>query len=239
MLRNFRILIPCLLISVLGSEILDAADQANSPEERLRGMLRSTMLQLRDAQNQVATLQSAQTESEKQKKELSDRVDELTKQVAADKDAATKTIADLNAKVTDQNTSITQMKDALDKWKDAYNKAIEVANTKEAQRAKFESQAILLQRRVENDEAKNLALYQLGKEVLDRYEKFGLGTAITAREPFVGLTKVKLENLVQDYSDKLLDQTIKPGQNPVAVSANGTHPQPSTSPVPKSRNGRN
>ena len=225
-----RILLPCLLISVLCSEVLHAADQANSPEERLRGMLRSTMLQLRDAQNQVATLQSAQTESEKQKKDLSDRVDELTKQVAADKDAATKTIADLNAKVTDQNASITQMKDALDKWKDAYNKAVEVANTKEAQRAKIESQAILLQRRVENDEAKNLALYKLGKEVLDRYEKFGLGTAITAREPFVGLTKVKLENLVQDYSDKLLDQTIKPGQNPVSASSNAAQSQPSASP---------
>lgn len=225
-----RILLPCLLISVLCSEVLHAADQANSPEERLRGMLRSTMLQLRDAQNQVATLQSAQTESEKQKKDLSDRVDELTKQIAADKDAATKTIADLNAKVTDQNTLITQMKDALDKWKDAYNKAVEVANTKEAQRAKIESQAILLQRRVENDEAKNLALYKLGKEVLDRYEKFGLGTAITAREPFVGLTKVKLENLVQDYSDKLLDQTIKPGQNPVSASSNAAQPQPSASP---------
>lgn len=195
--------------------MLQAADQGNTVEERLRGQLRSTMLQLRDAQNQVATLQSAQAEYEKEKKALSDRVDDLTKQGAADKDAATKTIADLNAKVTDQNAAIAQYKDALEKWKEAYNKAVEVANTKESQRAKFESQAIVLQRRVEDDESKNLALYKLGKEVLDRYEKFGLGTAITAREPFVGITKVKLENLVQDYSDKLMDQTVKPGGAPI------------------------
>lgn len=233
MLRNLKRLVPWLLTVLFGSGMLYAADQANSPEERLRGMLRSTMLQLRDAQNQVATLQSAQTESDKEKKALSDRLDELTKQAAADKDAATKSIADLNAKVTDQTTLITQLKDALDKWKEAYNKAVAVANTNEAQRAKFESQAILLQRRVENDEAKNLALYKLGKEVLDRYEKFGLGTAITAREPFVGITKVKLENLVQDYSDKLLDQTVKPGQNPVSTSPNGAQPQQSASPSPR------
>jgi hypothetical protein len=214
MLRTFRILLPGLLTTVFSSGLLQAADQANTVEERLRGQLRSTMLQLRDAQNQAATLQSAQAEDEKQKKALTDRVDELTKQAASDKDAATKTIADLNAKVTDQTTLINQMKDALDKWKEAYNKAVEVATTKEAQRAKFESQAILLQRRVENDENKNLALYQLGKEVLNRYEKFGLGTAITSREPFVGITKVKLENLVQDYSDKLMDQTVKPGAAP-------------------------
>ena len=232
MLRNLRHLVPWLLTILFSSGMLKAADQTNSPEERLRGMLRSTMLQLRDAQNQVATLQSAQAESDKEKKALSDRLDELTKQAAADKDAATKAIADLNTKVTDQNTLVTQLKDALDKSKEAYNKAVEVANTKEAQRAKVESQAILLQRRVENDEAKNLALYKLGKEVLDRYEKFGLGTAITAREPFVGTTKVKLENLVQDYSDKLLDQTVKPGQNPVSISPNA-RPEQSTSPSPR------
>jgi DNA-binding HxlR family transcriptional regulator len=233
MLRNLKSLVPWLLTILISSGIMKGADQANSPEERLRGMLRSTMLQLRDAQNQVATLQSAQTESDKEKKALSDRLDELTKQATVDKDAATKSIADLMAKVTDQNTSITQLKDALDKWKEAYNKAVEVAYTKEAQRAKFESQAILLQRRVENDEAKNLALYKLGKEVLDRYEKFGLGTAITAREPFVGTTKVKLENLVQDYSDKLLDQTVKPGQNPVSTSSTGAQTQQSASPSPR------
>jgi hypothetical protein len=214
MLRNLRILLPWLLTSVFSSGTLHAADQGNTVEERLRGQLRSTMLQLRDAQNQVATLQSAQAESEKDKKALSDRVDELTKQSAADKDAATKTIADLNGKVTDQTSLINQMKDALEKWKEAYNKAVEVAHTKEAQRAKFESQVTVLQRRVEDDENKNIALYKLGKEVLNRYEKFGLGTAITAREPFVGTTRVKLENLVQDYSDKLMDQTIKPGAAP-------------------------
>jgi len=234
MLRTLRILLPALLTTVFSSGLLQAADQANTVEERLRGQLRSTMLQLRDAQNQAATLQSAQAEDEKQKKALSDRVDELTKQSVADKDAATKTIADLNAKVTDQTTLINQMKDALDKWKEAYNKAVEVATTKEAQRAKFESQAILLQRRVENDENKNLALYQLGKEVLNRYEKFGLGTAITSREPFVGITKVKLENLVQDYSDKLMDQTVKPGaapapERPAASPSQTTKGSPSPS----------
>ena len=198
------------LFLVLSAGVLKAADQSNSPEDRLRGMLRTTMLQLRDAQNQVATLQTAQAESEKEKKALSDRLDELSKQAAADKETATKTIADLNAKVSDQTAQLAQLKDAIEKWKEAYNKAVDLANTKEAQRAKFASQAIVLQRRVEDDEAKNAALYQLGTEILSRYEKFGLGTALTAREPFVGITKVKLENLVQDYSDKLNDQTIKP-----------------------------
>jgi uncharacterized phage infection (PIP) family protein YhgE len=189
---------------------LKAADQTTSPEERLRGMLRTTMLQLREAQNQNAVLQTAKAEAEKGKQEVSDRLEALTKQAAADKDAATKTVSDLNAKLADQNTQLTQYKDALEKWQQGYKQAAELATTKEAQRAKLASQVIVLQRRVEDDERKNAELYSLGKEILNRYEKFGLGTALTAREPFVGVTRVKLENLVQDYSDKLTDQQIKP-----------------------------
>jgi hypothetical protein len=56
-------------------------------------------------------------------------------------------------------------------------------------------------------------MYRLGNEVLDRYAQFGLGTALAAREPFVGITKVKFQNLVQDYQNKLTDQTIRPDES--------------------------
>jgi septal ring factor EnvC (AmiA/AmiB activator) len=208
MSRN--IIIAVSLFSILAAGALAAADQANSPEEKLRGMLRSTMLQLREAQNQLATLQAAKAESDKEKQALSDRLDALTKQSADDKATSAKTIDDLNTKITDQNTQLGQYKAALEKWQQGYKQAVELATTKEAQRAKLASQVVVLQRRVEDDERKNAELYRLGKEILNRYEKFGLGTALTAREPFVGVTRVKLENLVQDYSDKLTDQQIKP-----------------------------
>jgi septal ring factor EnvC (AmiA/AmiB activator) len=208
MSRN--IIIAVSLFMVLTAGALEAADQTTTPEEKLRGMLRSTMLQLRESQNQLAALQTAKAESDKEKQALSDRLDALTKQSADDKATSTKTIADLNTKITDQNTQLGQYKDALEKWQQGYKQAVELARTKEAQRAKLASQVIVLQRRAEDDERKNAELYHLGKEILNRYEKFGLGTALTAREPFVGVTRVKLENLVQDYSDKLTDQQIKP-----------------------------
>ncbi len=47
-------------------------------------------------------------------------------------------------------------------------------------------------------------------DILTRYEKFGLGDALTAREPFTGITRVKLQSLFEDYQDKLVDQRIKP-----------------------------
>ncbi len=53
-------------------------------------------------------------------------------------------------------------------------------------------------------------MYKIGTEVLTRYENFGLGTALTAREPFTGSTRVRMQNLAQDLGDKLADQRIKP-----------------------------
>ena len=65
-----------------------------------------------------------------------------------------------------------------------------------------------LERKVEDQHLKNIQMYQIAIEVLDRYRKHGLGDAIVAREPFVGVSRAKLQTLVQDYGDKLLDQRI-------------------------------
>jgi hypothetical protein len=75
-----------------------------------------------------------------------------------------------------------------------------------------------LERRIADQQVRNAEMYRLANEVLDRYAQFGLGTAISAREPFVGVTKVKFQNLVQDYQNKLTDQTIRP-EKPEAADA--------------------
>ena len=60
-----------------------------------------------------------------------------------------------------------------------------------------------------DQQTKNDAMFKLGNEILKRYERFGLGDALTRREPFVGTTRVKFQNLIQDYTDKVADQRIK------------------------------
>jgi hypothetical protein len=130
--------------------------------------------------------------------------------LAADKDAADKGLAELKTKVDERDREIGELRVSLDKWKAGHAQVTELAKAKEAQRAKLAGEVIALNRKVTDQQTKNAAMFQLGNEVLTRYEKFGLGTALTAREPFVGLTRVKFENLIQDYGDKLADQKIKP-----------------------------
>ncbi|MHA3774149.1 phage major capsid protein [Verrucomicrobiota bacterium sgz303538] len=197
-----------LILLLSGS--VQGADQQNSAETRLREQLRNTLLQLRTMQGERDGLNAAKAQLEQEKKTLSEQIETVTKQSAADKAASDKTIAEMDAKAAQQSNEITQLKESLEKWKKGYNEAAELARTKEAERAKLAMQKIELERKVADQQTKNLEMFKIGNEVLTRYEKFGLGTALTAREPFVGITRVKLQNLVQDYKDKLADQRIKP-----------------------------
>jgi hypothetical protein len=219
------------LIVTFGPWSVNAADQQD-PTARLRDMLRTTILQLRAAQTENATLQAAQADSTAKIKDLNDKLETITKQSAEDRETADKAIDDLKAQVTDKDSQIAQLKDALAKWQDGYQKAADIATAKEADRAKLATQVILLQRKVDDRETKNAELFRIGNDILTRYERFGLGTALTSREPFVGITRVKLENLVQDYQDKLLDQKIRPGQPVETPAPAKTEQKPAANPSP-------
>jgi chromosome segregation ATPase len=187
-----------------------AADQEATVESKLREGLRNVMVQLRDAQNQVATLQATQTTNEQKIKELTTKVDALTKQAVADRNTSTNMIAELNTKLAEQTTVNQGLQAAIDKWKRSYSDLTAFTQKKEIERARLADRVIKLDRQVQDQQVKNIQMYKIGTEILDRYEKFGLGEAVLAREPFVGATRVKFQNLIQDSQDKLVDQRIKP-----------------------------
>jgi hypothetical protein len=187
-----------------------AADETSDAEARLRDTLRSTVLQLRDAQNQIANLQGTQADSDAKNKALADQLALLKKNSADDKAVSDNAIAGLTAKAADQAAEIEKLRKSLGNWKVACVQTATAASTLRAQGDKLSDEAIVLQRRVDYLEARNMELFKLGNEILGRYADFSLGNALSEKEPFVGVTRVKLENLVQDYQDKLLDQKATP-----------------------------
>lgn len=205
------------LLIVLSLAPAFAADQPDAAALKLREQLRNTMLQLRTVQGERDTLQAEKTTLEAEKKTLTANVDKLTKQSIADKDASEKQIAKLTDKSTAQEAELTQLKEALEKWKASHQQAVALAQAKEDARAAAAQEVIVLKRKVADQQTRNLGMYKVGKEILAKYEGFGLGTAVTAREPFTGLMKVKLENLVQDYSDKLDAERLKPEPPPAGA----------------------
>jgi nucleotide-binding universal stress UspA family protein len=203
-------LFPTILVILLGSHSAIRAAEEATVESKLRDGLRNVMVQLRDAQNQVATLQATQATNEQKIKELTAKADALAKQAVADRNTSTNMLAEVNTKLAEQTTVNQGLQAAIDKWKRSYAELTAFTQKKEIERAKLADRVIKLDRQVQDQQFKNIAMYKLGVEILDRYEKFGLGEAVLAREPFVGATRVKFQNLIQDSQDKLVDQRIKP-----------------------------
>jgi hypothetical protein len=198
------------LLAVLSAGRLLANDPPNPAEAKLREALRATMIQARDASAQVATLQAAQAELEQKNKDLTARIEKLIKENTTERDAAKKVKEELDATVAKRDAEIVQLKAALEEWKTAQKKAAAFANAADAERQRLAALSIALQRRVNEQQTKNAAMFKIGNEILTRYEKFSFGSALAAREPFVGITRVKLQGLFQDYSDQLVDSRIKP-----------------------------
>lgn len=193
-----------------------AAADGPDPSVKLREQLRSTLLQLRTAQTENANLQAAQAAADAKAKELETkltaadaRATKLTKDLNDSKADAERNIATLNNKLADREKRIAQFTEALENWKSGYQKAAEVARAKEDERAKLAAEVASLKQTVADRETKNVALFNLSIEILDRFEKYALGKALGAREPFVGNMRVKVESLVEDYKDRILDQRLR------------------------------
>jgi hypothetical protein len=232
--RFIYTLLVCLVVLPATGRIMAQDAAQPTTESRLRDALRNTMLQLRDQQGQVATLQASQAQSDKDNADLKAKVDAFTAQVAAltkqsadDKAASDKAIADLKSQNTDLTAQIAKLNDALAAWEKDDKQYVQLAKDKEAARAQLAGQVIMLQRLVDDRETKNLILYNLANEILTRYQKFSLGDALSAKEPFTGLSRIKLQELVQGYQDKILNQQVTPGEAPAVSPASG---QPKSKP---------
>lgn len=201
------------LLTSLLAVVVAANSRAQEPpseaEVQLRDQLRSTLVQLRDAQGLIAALQGTQLQNEQQIATLEKKLTALEKKSSDESQVAADRIAALEKQVIEQDGRNAKQIEALAKWKKSYEALTKYATTTEAKRSELAAQAILLQRTVDEQAETNRKLYAVGKEVLDRYEGFGLGDALTAREPFVGTTRVKFQNLMQDYSDQLVEQKIR------------------------------
>jgi chromosome segregation ATPase len=219
------------LIFLAGTALLSAQTPEEQQEQavaRLRESLRATTTELRNAQGEVATAQAAQVQAEREIKKVSDQLQNVTAKAEADKKLANDAIQELSTSREKALAHNAELVAAIGKWKEAYEKVAATAQAKQGESATLSARVIELEREVDAREQNNLELYRVGKEILERYENFGLGKAILAREPFTGIARVTLENQVQDYKERLLEHKDKLGQ----VPAVDTPPAPATDASP-------
>ena len=210
MLRRPPALLVLTLLALLSWGNRAAAGATNPDDDRLRAALRDATLQLRTAQSDLATARAAQAAAEEQNKQLAAKCDELKKQVDSDHTTTQQTIADLNSQLkarTAENQKLTtDLKNATTEW----GRAARAAKTAEADRERLTAEVADQRKRILSLQAKNVGLFLVANEILSRYGDFSFSSALKNKEPFVGSTRARLETLVQDYRDKIVDQRDRP-----------------------------
>jgi chromosome segregation ATPase len=176
---------------------------AQSETDRLREALRSATAQVRSMEDQRTAMQAQITE-------VTHARDALKAEVDTAKAQARKSEADYRQAVREFNDRLEERNQTLDKWKDAYTEAATVARTKDAERAKFEAESKAFKASTQACTAKNKELSKVGRELLARYEGVTVGERFIDSEPIVGIRRVQIQNLLQDYGDRVLNQKAEP-----------------------------
>jgi hypothetical protein len=194
-------IIPVLALAV--AAVLTAAGaRAQSETDRLREALRGLTAQARALEDQRAVLLAKQVESDRERERLRRENDALKKQIKESEQAYRQAVDEFNQRLEERN-------ETLEKWKGAYAEAADVARTKDAERAKFEAEANSFKASSKACAVRNMALVKVSNEILQRYDDVTIGDILVAREPLTGIRRVEIQNMLQDYRDKVLEQKIE------------------------------
>jgi predicted nucleic acid-binding Zn-ribbon protein len=198
---------------------------AHAEGNRDQEQIRRLRMQLREVQQQQeATVQEARTKAEADKAALAQSMKAVQGEAAAQRAAASTASRRVKA-MSDEIAALQKDKAQLQEDLVKAKQALEEAQTKSTAQQGQASQTIagLEQRHVQTSSAldqcrhDNAGLYQLGSELLDKYERKGLGEVFSANEPFLGLARVKLENAKAAYQDKLDALKHKPDTTSAAA----------------------
>ena len=168
---------------------------AQSIEDKLRDQLRATTQQLRQLQDDQASLQAQKAAAEQER-------DALKVQLAAAK-------AQIGHGGQDRG-QVQALAAQVAKFKEAASQATGAASQAQADHDKLAAGVANAQTLLGACESKNDQLLIVGNEILKAYHKFDFGEAFGANEPFIGIERVKLENLAQDFGDRLYDGKFDP-----------------------------
>jgi len=167
------------------------------------------------AMQQLQQLTGERTQLKADNDKLKQEVESLKKELTA----ATKEQSSLQQRLktaestaTREATSTQQNTDALEKARSQMQELVtrfrETATTLkevEADRTTARGQLQLRERELNTCIERNVGLYDLNKQILDRLEKKGVWSSLTEKEPFTKIQRVRLENLIDDYRERAVE----------------------------------
>jgi len=194
-----------LLLLVMAGSV---AAQPASLESRLRDQLRQMQGQLQDMQGQQAQLQSRNAALEAERDAAKKDAEAARAELANSKGRSSGDAQALAAERSRQQA----LQATADRYKKDYDQSATAARATEAERSRLAGQLEQATAKLDTCAAKNIQLYDVGKEILDAYEHIDMGQVMSARQPFAASSRVRLENAAQAFGDKLYEQRFDPAK---------------------------
>lgn len=182
-----------LAMLMLGQEArADAATEA-----RLREALRATTAQLRALEDEKARWVKTEADLRAELQTLRG-LPPPPRSTASDRQ-----VASLNHRVNELSEANGKLRASLSRC-EASAAQRPATGDSAGERKQLGEEIATLKQRLATSEEKNLEMYHVGKDLLVWLEKIGVGG-----EPFFGWKRVELENVAQEYADRLLEQKVK------------------------------
>ncbi|KAF1044742.1 MAG: hypothetical protein GAK35_01635 [Herbaspirillum frisingense] len=203
--KGTRLLAGLLLVAAGQAQ----AQQGQSLEERLRAQLRATTTQLQEAQNELAALKAGRAagaapaaaapagEAENLRKEVAELKSQLASERSARQHGA--------AAQQQSQAAVTKANEQVAQFRGSYDGLLKIARASEAERQRLASEEKQRQQAMAMCVEKNAKLYSVGQEILSAYENMDVGTVLSARQPFAAQSRVRYEQIAQEYGDKLYE----------------------------------
>lgn len=168
-----------------------------------------------------------QAENNKLKQELEQAKAQLQKSSSAAKELENRNRV-LQASAGRGNAANQQTEEQLEKTRaqmqelvTKFRETVQTLREVETDRATVKSQLATRERDYKVCVDRNVGLYEINNEVLDRMEDRGFWSQLTEREPFTRLKRTQLENLIDDYRyrvDELRLDKQQQAQTPAPAS---------------------
>jgi chromosome segregation ATPase len=181
---------------------------AQSNEDRLRDALRQSVAQMRAAEDQAAQAQADLQKAQQDRTALQTQLDAATAKLAQAKPAAPPAdLARLNEALSASRQQAASLQAALVKYQTAYQGLAAQSQAQDRQGQMLSHGLQGQTQALETCKAENRELMKVGEDILHLYQTQDFrGLLIRSYEPLIGTAKVRLENLVQDYDDKIHNQ---------------------------------
>lgn len=213
-----RLFLALAVASMLWGPVWAASDKkANREKEALR----RAQTQLQQAQGQLSALEQEKAKlgaerdkAVKEAKAVQGRLRKAERSLGEEKTRGEQLSRELEGTKQDLASTRTRLTDTETRLADTAKTLFQTQQTlarTEADKRGLEGVKVRQEKEIAACEDKNLKLYRTGRELMTRFEQKTCGEILAQKEPFTGLKRVEIENLLEEYRDKLDEQKlIKP-----------------------------